>query len=82
MTKHKDKKNVVRQRMEKTGESYTTALRHVDAHAHSGGAPLPSGGAGVASLMRPCLDCGEIFRSTGGENIYCDDCMDAFADDD
>jgi hypothetical protein len=31
MTKHRDLKALVRERMEKTGESYATALRHIEA---------------------------------------------------
>jgi hypothetical protein len=40
MTEHKHLKRLVRQRMARTGESYTTALRHVAAD-RSGGAPVP-----------------------------------------
>jgi len=41
MTDHRSRKLLIRERMARTGESYTTAHRHVTARRHTGTDPLP-----------------------------------------
>lgn len=50
MTLHKDRKRIIRSRMKKTGESYTTARAYVVSKVKTKQAPLPANHAALAGM--------------------------------